>query len=1750
MKTKLNRILSILLVFALVCSTIVFSASAAEDFTWSAYDKGYVTLVFDDGKMPITEEAAQLFEEYDMPMSAAIPAKLVEYGNDLYNALVKIQNNGGEILSHGYDHIPIVDTSNPEYANATNNAGKYIDTSKSTAADEIDYQLGESWRKLNNLGFKVNGMIQVGCGGAEGTADYDMVENIARKYYKYSDSSGVSAQYKISRRSTSWDTMENLKKRIDSAATNKSWVVLYAHTFKEISRDAGTEDSSALREVLQHIKETNGAVEVVTYNDMYEKFGNYTGDAVPTQESIATLDPKVTKDYYVKSMGYEALNAGKYDASKINGSGNSDYAVGTKENPAATVLDVIKAINAEGLSVGDTANVYIMQRDDWNVYDNTAIGHEEVDGSNVFYIPHHNMTAWAHSTVRDDNKVPEAHAWTMVLKADTSSTTDDGKVYLTYGDRLGTNHSMQLGGPTVFDDVTVVTMRRSLDRAVMFNGNDVTFESGVTYGYLNIDYADKGTSRKVWDGTVTSYKSLAHQLIKDKISGTFGGMTVNMNNPYVTSYNAKFYVVAPSSDNSKTVTFTDDVTININNSSANPTMIFGVSSATSKVEFDNLNIKLKAGKITTTAVTTGVMTANAVQAILEKDTTATNLESNISALGITNYYLLTNATSHKDVIDFTSTGGVFKVADGYVVTATHSDGTTVKSDGTRLKLTKPGAYTYSINVTKDYYVKSMGYEELDAKKYDATKINGSGDSAYAIGTKQNPAATVLDVIAAINDDGLGEGDVANVYIMQRDDWNEYDGSKIGKNADGTFAIPHHNMTAWAHSETRDDNQKPEAHKWTMVVKGDTSSATDSGRVYLTYGDRLGSNHSLNVSGPTVFENVTITMMRSSRDRAVYFNNNDVSFANSCTYGYINNSYHTTSLAVWDKTVRTSATFSLPNGLIAEGVSTAQGSMTVNMENTYTSNVYVASSSAGSNRTVNFTGDININLNNSAATAKLLWGVNGSTSSPPKNTKHNLKNVNIHISDGKLSNEAVVRDASNVITANAVQAIVENGASIVDLDTTLTTLGISNYYVLNNTGDRGLLDFVRDADGNSVAGQFTVSGDTTAVAANSEGAVVAVSSNGLLKITTPGVYEIRFINAFDNDGRTLTVYEPGKIDLSAIEHDEIEGKVFIGWAFSNGTYPNKDYEYKYGDVITAQYVDITSEDFKTEEVQVRDDGFEGDPALRFVQSLKKGLLPNITERGTLMLPLSQSYGYEMFIDEPVIYTYTANKEITDFNINATGATPIKILGTNTLVETEDAVKYTLCLTGITKENYTTSYAVRGYIKFKDNNGFDSVFYADQEVSSLYKAAAESSEQTATEKAIVEYVDTERVENYWTNNGLTADGKITASTTAQYVDGGCGCFGEDTCDHKLFTLNNGKLYVRDVILDTGLNIEETQIGFITDTHFNSVNEMDLAENSVALSSYRGRPESWRNHQRQYFTHGINDFASMFKKTVNGGDVMDFLSWGAVQSADRIFTKQSVSNLPVKKFVANELGEFSLQNAVSGNMGMVMGNHDPKQLSSPVDNSLKEMRTIEERYAMAQAHWTNDVYYDSEIMLDSNGKENIMMIYIDNSQHKYLESQIAPLTRDLAYAKSHGIPALIFQHIPMLSMNPNETEWKYLDGFHNYNKIVPQDNSYYDTANGKYTIKEGHIGAGTQVKVINMTNASDYMGDASSDEATLTMCQLIRKNADVIKGVFAGHIHAHTKSEIIAIDENGDPNGLTIPQYTGYLASQRGVMRITVK
>ena len=123
--------------------------------------------------------------------------------------------------------------------------------------------------------FKINGVIEAGSGGAEKEANYELMEPVTKKYYKYSDAYGVSDQYKKFRTWFMWNDLNSVKSIIDDAIKEKKWVVFSAHSFDEISQDD-------MRVILDYIKsKSTDEIDVVNWNYIYENFGEFVEPTAP-----------------------------------------------------------------------------------------------------------------------------------------------------------------------------------------------------------------------------------------------------------------------------------------------------------------------------------------------------------------------------------------------------------------------------------------------------------------------------------------------------------------------------------------------------------------------------------------------------------------------------------------------------------------------------------------------------------------------------------------------------------------------------------------------------------------------------------------------------------------------------------------------------------------------------------------------------------------------------------------------------------------------------------------------------------------------------------------------------------------------------------------------------------------------------------------------------------------------------------------------------------------------------------------------------------------------------------------------------------------------------------------------------------------------------------------------------------------------------------------------------------------------------
>ncbi len=129
-------------------------------------------------------------------------------------------------------------------------------------------------------------------------------------------------------------------------------------------------------------------------------------------------------------------------------------------------------------------------------------------------------------------------------------------------------------------------------------------------------------------------------------------------------------------------------------------------------------------------------------------------------------YYITNNSGNKEVISFTETAGKYKVNvdSTQQVVATLKGGATTEAKDGYLTLTQPGEYELSIirdPIYKDYYVSSKGISVT------------RGTRPATAGTKENPVKTFVDVTYLIEQDGLTNIDVANVYFKsgEKNSWN-------------------------------------------------------------------------------------------------------------------------------------------------------------------------------------------------------------------------------------------------------------------------------------------------------------------------------------------------------------------------------------------------------------------------------------------------------------------------------------------------------------------------------------------------------------------------------------------------------------------------------------------------------------------------------------------------------------------------------------------------------------------------------------------------------------------------------------------------------------------------------------------------------------------------------------------------------------------------------------------------------------------
>lgn len=239
------------------------------DFAYASFDKAYFVLTIDDANKYLPD-VYDLCHELNIPLCPAIITGNLntDYKNDgrtIKDICDLVVADGGEILAH---------------------SGKYI-TSDSTEEDYVDVFRSPKI-ELEKLGYNVRGIITAG--GAGYLSNDIKLDNWSRKYFDYSDQNGVSSS-KAYYHPRWWFhdyTMDGAKSYVDTAITNKSFVVVAMHGSDSTD---DLEHIDHVRELLQYII-SKGTDKIVftTWADVYDTFGSTV-----LEERIKALEEKVSK---------------------------------------------------------------------------------------------------------------------------------------------------------------------------------------------------------------------------------------------------------------------------------------------------------------------------------------------------------------------------------------------------------------------------------------------------------------------------------------------------------------------------------------------------------------------------------------------------------------------------------------------------------------------------------------------------------------------------------------------------------------------------------------------------------------------------------------------------------------------------------------------------------------------------------------------------------------------------------------------------------------------------------------------------------------------------------------------------------------------------------------------------------------------------------------------------------------------------------------------------------------------------------------------------------------------------------------------------------------------------------------------------------------------------------------------------------------------------------------------------------------
>lgn len=340
---------------------------------------------------------------------------------------------------------------------------------------------------------------------------------------------------------------------------------------------------------------------------------------------------------------------------------------------------------------------------------------------------------------------------------------------------------------------------------------------------------------------------------------------------------------------------------------------------------------------------------------------------------------------------------------------------------------------------------------------------------------------------------------------------------------------------------------------------------------------------------------------------------------------------------------------------------------------------------------------------------------------------------------------------------------------------------------------------------------------------------------------------------------------------------------------------------------------------------------------------------------------------------------------------------------------------------------------------------------------------------------------------TDAGASTDTDIPESTTAKPTE---PVTPKDPWHYGIW---NG-VKTREVTIDSGKGGDPVTVIQLTDLHLAAMTDADL-ENPTLLSTWRFREWGANGKFAPSATRSL-DYADSQNpdQIVITGDATDYLSEGSLALLkETVWDRYRDADGKVSRVL------------------IALGNHERVQkMQGRVDETLSE----ETREQMVADAWEHDILYTSRIL-----KEKVMVIQMDNGTGTFRDEQVPLLRADLALAREKGYTVLLFFHEPISTGNPKDRD-----------------------------VQASYVGTGSADSANFYTGST--VANPFSSGTNGEIYQLIVNSADVVGGVFCGHLHADFYTEIQAKTPDGQAK--VIPQYvlTGTAYDGGHALKITVR